>query len=61
MLSRFGIVTDKDQNPILYEENLEDYTVTNGMLMARSEAMYKLGYSRLKDCLENMKITRGKI
>lgn len=40
--ARFGIMTDKDKKPIIYESNLKDYTITNGILMARSQAIYDL-------------------
>lgn len=36
MRGRFGIVTNKDKSPIIYEHKLEDYTIMNGIIMARS-------------------------
>lgn len=36
MRGRFGIVTNKDKAPIIYEHNLKDYTILNGIIMARS-------------------------
>eukprot|EP00347_Sterkiella_histriomuscorum_P005289 403357170 len=57
---RFGIITNKDRQPIVYEENLQDYTILNGIMMARSEAVYDLCMNRIEGVLKNMKITRGR-
>ena len=36
MRGRFGVVTDKDKKPIIYEHLTDDYTIPNGILFARS-------------------------
>ena len=36
MKAKFGIITDKDKNPIIYSNEGDDYTIPNGILFARS-------------------------
>ena len=36
MRARFGIVTDKDKQAIIYKNDTKDYTIPNGVLFARS-------------------------
>ena len=57
--ARFGIVTNKDREPIFYDPTLSDYTITNGLLFARNESIYDLCYERLKPYLENLHIEGG--
>jgi hypothetical protein len=37
MRGRMGISSDKDRKPLYYDHTLDDFTITNGIIMARSQ------------------------
>ncbi len=44
---RFGVVTDKDQKPIIYStEEKPNFTIPNGLIIASNRNIYDLCYSR---------------
>ena len=58
---RFGIVTDKDKKPIIYETNeRKDFTIPNGLIIARNPSIYHLSYERVKDYLTGLKVEKGR-
>jgi hypothetical protein len=34
--ARFGITSDKDRNPIIYDHTRSDFTIENGFVFART-------------------------
>ena len=61
MRARFAIVTDKDQQPIIYDHTRDNFTIMNGFIFARNQAIYDLAYDRIKDYLEGLKMQKGVI
>lgn len=61
MRGRFGIVSDKDMAPIIYDHTLKDFTLQNGIIMSRNEEIYKLCLERTGEYLKTLSISRGKI
>jgi len=58
---RFGIATDKDRLPIIYEPAEKgNFTIPNGLILARSQAVYDVCYDRLKDYLATLKVEGGR-
>lgn len=59
---RFGIVTDKDKNPVIYKANEEgDYTIPNGLIIARNQQVYDICYKRAEQLLKSIKIDKGRL
>ena len=50
---RLGIVTDKDKKMIFYDPapTTNDFSIPNGMLMAKNKEIYNLCYGRMGDYL----------
>ena len=50
---RLGIVTDKDNKMIFYDPapTTNDFSIPNGMLMAKNKEIYNLCYGRMGDYL----------
>lgn len=60
MRGRFGIVTDKDGQPIIYDETRTDgFTVMNGIIFSRTEDIYKMCYGRIEELLKELKMGKG--
>jgi 3'-phosphoadenosine 5'-phosphosulfate (PAPS) 3'-phosphatase len=58
---RFGVVTDKDKKPIIYETSEKNnFTLPNGLIIARNQSIYDLSYERVKDYLTHLKVERGR-
>jgi 3'-phosphoadenosine 5'-phosphosulfate (PAPS) 3'-phosphatase len=58
---RFGIATDKDRKPVIYEPSpTGDMTIPNGFIIARSQEVYDLCYDRVGALLKDMKIEKGR-
>ena len=58
---RFGIVTDKDKQSIIYQPNADgDYTIPNGLIIASTQSVYDLCYSRAGNYLKNLKVEGGR-
>jgi 3'-phosphoadenosine 5'-phosphosulfate (PAPS) 3'-phosphatase len=57
---RFGIVTDKDKKPIIYKPvEKNNFTIPNGLIIARNQSVYDLCYNRASDYLCQLKVERG--
>lgn len=41
---RFGVVTDKDMQPIVYNPNQDNFTIPNGVIISRNQEIYDLCY-----------------
>ena len=49
---RFGLVTDKDQKPINYDDHDRgNFTIPNGLIIARNKSIYDLSYNRVREYL----------
>jgi fructose-1,6-bisphosphatase/inositol monophosphatase family enzyme len=58
---RFGIVTDKDKKPVNYETNgRRNFTIPNGLIIARNQSIYDLTYDRVRDYLSDLKVEKGR-
>jgi 3'-phosphoadenosine 5'-phosphosulfate (PAPS) 3'-phosphatase len=60
---RFGVVTDKDCQPVIYDATgagTGNFTIQNGLIMARSRGIYDLCYERAGDYLRELKMDKGR-
>lgn len=60
MKAKYGIVTDKNKNPIMYDHTAKDFTIANGILFARSQTIYDLCYKRAEEYLSTLKVEKAK-
>jgi hypothetical protein len=54
MRARYGVATDKDGEPLLYDHKQEDFTIKNGFIMASNKSIYDLCNERLKPYLKDL-------
>jgi 3'-phosphoadenosine 5'-phosphosulfate (PAPS) 3'-phosphatase len=54
MRARYGVATDKDGEPLLYDDKQEDFTIKNGFIMASNKSIYDLCNERLKPYLKDL-------
>ena len=58
MKARFGLTSNKDRQKLTYENDEDDCTMHNGIIMARSEPIYELCYDRLQEYLRDLKVVK---
>jgi 3'-phosphoadenosine 5'-phosphosulfate (PAPS) 3'-phosphatase len=42
-----GVVCDADHKPLYYDHNAKDFTIPNGILVAKNKSVFELTNSRL--------------
>jgi hypothetical protein len=47
MLARMGVVTDANQRPIIYDHTKSNYTIREGIIMAKNKKVYDVCASRI--------------
>lgn len=57
---RFGIVTDKDRKPVVYDERGPDFTIPNGIIIASNKDLYELCYERVGGLLREMHVEKAR-
>lgn len=61
--AQMGVVTDKDLNQIEYDAKLDqldpDYSLMNGVIIAKNQSMHNLIYNRMKPFFTDLKIRSG--
>jgi 3'-phosphoadenosine 5'-phosphosulfate (PAPS) 3'-phosphatase len=48
MQSRMGIVTDANSRPIIYDHTKENFTIREGIVVAKNKKVYDLIHSRIE-------------
>ena len=51
MLARMGVVTDAGQRPIIYDHTKKNYTIREGIIMAKNKKVYDVCQRRINDKL----------
>ena len=59
--ARFGITSNKDRKHLTYNIKESDYTMNNGIILARSEPIYNLVYERLETYLKDLKVVNVEV
>ena len=54
--SRLGITSNKNRKPLIYDDKAKNFTVRDGIIMARSEFIYDLIHIRLHEYLKNLRV-----
>lgn len=58
--ARYGVTSNKFGLPLVYEQTYnDDYTIINGVIMARSKGIYELCNERIADYLHKIDIEEG--
>ena len=56
--SRFGVTSNKNREAIKYEDKTEDFTMHNGIIMARSMGLYELMFHRLESYFKTLNVVK---
>jgi len=51
MLARMGVVTDASQRPIIYDHTKNNYTIREGIIMAKNKKVYDVCAKRIQEKL----------